>query len=251
MNDMKRRRKGNRKGVAILPNLFTSANLFCGFYSIIASVKGDFYPAAVAILVALVMDGLDGKVARFTRTSSRFGVEYDSLADLVSFGVAPAMLAFMWALMPVGRLGWLAAFLFVACGALRLARFNTQVDTVDKGRFVGLPIPAAAAVVATGVILAGDYDLAIEPQIPVLAALYGLSFLMVSTIPYQSFKSYDPLKRRPFNTLVAALLILVVVAMEPHLMMFLLLACYVVSGPLLLVVRRPAEAKKDRELRQV
>jgi CDP-diacylglycerol--serine O-phosphatidyltransferase len=238
---MRKRKRGEGKGIAILPSLFTSANLFCGFYSIIASVKGDFYRAAVAILVALVLDGLDGKIARYTRTASRFGVEYDSLADLVSFGMAPAMLAYAWALMPVGRLGWLAAFLFVACGALRLARFNTQVDVVDKRYFVGLPIPAAATLVATGVILARQVSLPVAPHSLALVALYGLSFLMVSTIRYTSFKSLDLFKRRPFNALVAALLVLVVVAMEPHFMIFLLVLSYVISGPLLLAVPRRAE----------
>jgi CDP-diacylglycerol--serine O-phosphatidyltransferase len=233
---MKRRRKHGGKGIAILPSLFTAANLFCGFYSIIASVKGDFYRAAVGILIALVLDGLDGKIARYTHTASRFGVEFDSLADLVSFGLAPAILAYIWALMPVGRLGWLAAFLFVACGALRLARFNTQVDVVDKRYFVGLPIPAAAVLVATGVIVAREVEVPVQPQVLALIALYALSFLMVSTVRYISFKSLDPFKRRPFNTLVAALLLLVVIAMEPLYMIFALIAGYVMSGPLMAVV---------------
>lgn len=241
---MKRRKKGG-KGIAILPSLFTSANLFCGFYAVVAALKGDFYRAAAAILIALVLDGLDGKIARYTRTTSRFGVEYDSLADLVSFGMAPAILAYVWALMPVGRLGWLAAFLFVACGALRLARFNTQVEVVDKRYFVGLPIPAAATFVATGIILARDVDLPVAPHVLALVALYGLSFLMVSTIRYFSFKSFDLFQRRPFNTLVAVLLVLVVVAMEPHFMIFVLVLGYVVSGPLLLLspAGRPEEQK--------
>jgi len=202
----------------------------------------------VAILVALILDGLDGKIARYTRTASPFGVEYDSLADLVSFGVAPATLAYIWALMPVGRLGWLAAFLFVACGALRLARFNTQVDVVDKRYFVGLPIPAAATLVATGIILAREVSLPVEPHVLALITLYGLSFLMVSTIRYTSFKSLDPFKRRPFNSLVAALLVLVVVAMEPHFMIFVLVLGYVVSGPLLAAggLRRPEEQEPQK-----
>jgi len=244
---MKKRRKKDRRGILILPSLFTTANLFCGFYSIIASVKGDFYRAAVAILVATVFDALDGKVARFTRTTSRFGVEFDSLADLVSFGLAPAMLAFMWALMPYGRLGWLAAFLFVACGALRLARFNTQVDVVDKRHFVGLPIPGAASMVAIGLLLALDVEFPVERHLAVVIILYTLSFLMVSTIPYFSFKSLDPFKKRPFNSLVAALLILVVVAAEPHIMIFVLMLGYVLSGPVGLLVSkmRPKEAESE------
>ncbi|NTW99850.1 MAG: CDP-diacylglycerol--serine O-phosphatidyltransferase [Geobacteraceae bacterium] len=141
-----------RKGIYILPNLFTTGSMFAGFYGMIAGINGDYRTAAICILVSAVFDGLDGKVARATGTTSKFGVEYDSLADLVAFGVAPGLIMYFWALKPFGRLGWLAAFLFVVCGALRLARFNVQVETVESKRFVGLPIPAAASMVASTVL---------------------------------------------------------------------------------------------------
>ena len=154
---MSRRKRRPRpqfsKSIYILPNLFTTASLFCGFYSIISSINGDFLAAAVAIVIAGVFDGLDGAVARATHTTSKFGVEYDSLADLVSFGVAPGVLAYLWALNPFGRLGWVAGFLYVACGALRLARFNVYVPVKDQSYFQGLPIPAAASMIATTVFL--------------------------------------------------------------------------------------------------
>ena len=140
-----------RRGIFLLPNIFTTLNLFCGFYSIIASTSGKFLAAAVAIIIAGVFDWLDGKIARATNTTSRFGVEYDSLADLVSFGMAPGIMMYLWALQPLGRIGWLAAFLFAACGALRLARFNTQFGSISSKHFIGLPIPAAAGMNAVGV----------------------------------------------------------------------------------------------------
>src|SRR5512136_1835585 len=142
-----------RKGIYILPNLFTTGSLFAGFYGIVATTNHNFSIAAIWVLVSSIFDGLDGKVARLTGTSTKFGVEYDSLADLVAFGVTPGLLMYSWALKPFGRLGWLAAFLFVVCGALRLARFNVQVNTVESKRFVGLPIPAAASMVSATVLL--------------------------------------------------------------------------------------------------
>ena len=141
-----------KKGIYILPNLFTTASLFCGFYSIIASVQENFVPAAIAILVSVVFDGLDGRIARLTNTTSKFGAEYDSLADVIAFGVAPSLLAYSWAMSIYGKWGWMAAFLFVLCGALRLARYNIQIGMIESKVFNGLPIPAAASVVATTVI---------------------------------------------------------------------------------------------------
>src|SRR3990167_6074066 len=149
----KQRASGIKKGIFLLPNLITSASLFGGFYSIIASLDGEFNKAAIAIIVSAVLDGLDGRIARLTRSTSKFGVEYDSLADLVAFGLAPGILIFTWALRPFGKYGWLAAFLYVVCGALRLARFNVQITTIESKRFNGLPIPAAAAMVASTVLL--------------------------------------------------------------------------------------------------
>ena len=227
-----------RKGFYILPNLMTTASLFCGFYGLVSAIHQDFERAAVAVLASFFFDGLDGRIARATRTTSQFGVEYDSLADLVAFGVAPAVLAFTWTLGQAGRLGWLAAFLFVACGALRLARFNTISQKGGLGYFKGLPIPAAAGFVATLVLFSRELDL--DGKIPaglVLVALYVLSFLMVSGIRYQSFKDMEVVRQRPFQSLVLCVLLLVVVLANPPVTLFLLSLTYVLSGPAWVVKR--------------
>ncbi|MBW2721490.1 MAG: CDP-diacylglycerol--serine O-phosphatidyltransferase [Deltaproteobacteria bacterium] len=227
---VKRRTKKPRqkkRGIYLLPNLLTTGNLFCGFYSIIATINHDFRTAAIAILLAILFDILDGKVARLTGSSSRFGVEYDSLADLVAFGVAPALLVYMWALIPFGRLGWGAAFLFVACGALRLARFNSQADSTPKKHFVGLPIPGAALMVATTVMF--FYRMGGSGP---TKHFHVLGFLMVSNIPYNSFKEFDGFQRMPFRTLFLIVLLLSVVTAQPSIMLFTLGLVYVSSGPL-------------------
>lgn len=217
-----------------MPNLITTASLFAGFFSIVSAIDGNYLTAAWAIMASLVLDGLDGKVARATGSQSRFGVEYDSLSDLVAFGVAPALLAFFWALKPVGRLGWLAAFLFVACGALRLARFNVQVEEVGTKHFVGLPIPAAASVIATSVMFMDQlgYPGPIAIEWPAVLMVFVLSFLMVSNINYLSFKELGVAKLKSFNWLVATLLLFILVAVQPKIMFFLVLATYVLLGPL-------------------
>ena len=231
----RRKRKDRRKfrGTYLIPNLITTASLFSGFFAIVASINGRFEAAALAILVAMVLDGLDGRLARLTQTTSGFGVQYDSLSDLVAFGVAPALLVYLWALQGFGRFGWVAAFLFVACGALRLARFNVQTGSIDPNYFNGLPIPAAAAFVATGVLfylhLGGVSSLR---HVYVLVMIYVLSFLMVSNLKFFSFKKPDLISRHPFQTLVTVVLIFVVVATEPYFMGFILIAAYVASGAL-------------------
>ena len=221
----------------MLPNLLTTGNLFCGFYGIVAAINHDFRTAAIAILLACLFDILDGKVARLTGSNSRFGVEYDSLADLVAFGVAPAVLVYLWALEPFGRLGWVAAFLFVACGALRLARFNVQTDTVPKKHFVGLPIPGAALMVATTVLffyrMGGSGP---TKHFLLLAMTYLLGFLMVSSIPFNSFKEFDGFQRMPFRTLFIIVLLFSVIATQPSIMLFTLGLVYVSSGPVGYVV---------------
>ncbi len=190
------------KGVYILPNLFTTGNLFCGFWSIISVFQEHYFYGAVAILLAAIFDVLDGKVARLAGATSKFGIQYDSLADLVSFGIAPAVLAFSWALRPYGRFGWFAAFLFVACGALRLARFNVLAAVGDTKYFKGLPIPAAASMVSLVILL---YLRLIETgwikDIVILGMIYVLAFLMVSTIRYFSFKELNLARRKPFQHL--------------------------------------------------
>ncbi len=223
-----------RKGTYIVPNLFTTGNLFSGFFGIVSAINGQFEKAAVAILVSCLFDILDGKVARLTRATSRFGVEYDSLADLVAFGVGPGLLMYLWALRPFGRLGWLAAFVFVACGALRLARFNVQVDTANKKYFVGLPIPGAASVVATTVLFADHLEVAVLPPsagVFMLVITYLLGFLMVSTVPYNSFKDFEIVKAKPLPVLFLIIVVLTVVAVSPGLVLFLLLVVYFISGP--------------------
>ncbi len=235
-----RKRRKVRKGVYLLPNLITSASLFGGFYSIIASFEGHFDTAAIAILVSAVLDGLDGRVARLTKTSSKFGVEYDSLSDLVAFGLAPGILIFIWGLKPFGRYGWLAAFLYVVCGALRLARFNVQINTVESRRFKGLPIPAAAALVASTVLLFVYYlgQEETTKHITILVMVYSLAYLMVSNIAYYSFKEFNLTRRMPFRFLVALILILIVVAAEPSIMLFVLTLGYALSGPVTLLSKK-------------
>jgi CDP-diacylglycerol--serine O-phosphatidyltransferase len=222
-----------RRGVYVLPNLVTSGGLFCGFYSIISTIREDYLLAAIAILVAQVFDALDGRVARMTKTSSHFGVEYDSLSDLVAFGVAPGVLAHRWALEPWGPWGWLAASLYVICGALRLARFNVQVEIVDKHSFVGLPIPAAAAVVATTILmyyfLGGEG--ATNKHITLLLLIYTLAVLMVSTIPYYSFKELRLRHRGPFWILILGIMVMSLAIAEPQIMLFSIFSLYAFSGP--------------------
>ncbi|HKK01989.1 MAG TPA: CDP-diacylglycerol--serine O-phosphatidyltransferase [Desulfuromonadales bacterium] len=243
------RRESLRKGVYILPNLFTTGSLFAGFYGIVSSMNGRYDVAAWFILVSSIFDALDGKVARLTGTTSRFGVEYDSLADLVSFGVAPGILMYSWALRPFGKLGWLAAFLYVVCGALRLARFNVQVATVESKRFVGLPIPAAASMVAACVLL--FYHLGGSGTIKkasILLLIYILAFLMVSNFRYYSFKDPELVKRQPFGFLVLAIFLIMVIVAQPEIMFFLVFLCYIASGPLgyvLRVLRRRRRRRRE------
>ena len=244
----KKRDKRRFRGVYLLPNLITTGSLFAGFYAIVAAMDGRFHAAAIAILVSLVLDGLDGRVARMTKSTSDFGVQYDSLADLVSFGVAPGILVYLWALQPYHQFGWVAAFLFVVCGALRLARFNVQQGAFDPRYFNGLPIPAAATMIATAIIFYYEIgEWAPERHVFILAMIYLLSFLMVSNVKYVSFKKMDLFQRHPFHSLVAVVLVFVVVATAPNIMGFLLLAAYVASGPISTIMyhRRSVLSDKD------
>lgn len=236
-----------KKGIYILPNLFTTGSMFAGFYSIVSSFNGNFEVAALWIFVSAVFDGLDGKVARLTGTTSRFGVEYDSLADLVSFGVTPGLMMYVWALKPFGRPGWLASFLFVVCGALRLARFNVQVNTVESKRFVGLPIPAAASMVAATVLLFHHFGWPSSyKRLAIIVLIYLLAFLMVSSFRYYSFKDPALIKRQPFGFLLLAVVLLIVVAAEPAVMTFVIMLCYVVSGPLGFIVSLPRRRRLEK-----
>lgn len=236
-----------RRGIYILPNLITAGSLFAGFYSMIATLNGNYGTAAIWIFISAVCDGLDGKVARMTGTTSQFGVEFDSLADLVAFGVTPGLLMYAWALKPFGRLGWLAAFLFVVCGALRLARFNVQVTTVESKRFVGLPIPAAASMVASVVLLFNHFGWPSSyKHLAILILIYLLAFLMVSSVKYYSFKDPELIKRQPFGFLVLAVVLLIIVAAEPAVMVFLIMLCYVASGPIMSLVGLPRRWRMEK-----
>lgn len=231
-------KKVRRKGVYFLPNLFTTSALFAGFYAIISGMHGNFEASAIAIFVAMVLDGLDGRVARLTNTSSAFGEQYDSLSDMVSFGLAPALVMFSWALNEVGKLGWAAAFIYAACAALRLARFNTQIGVVDKKYFVGLASPPAAAIIASIVWTGhrGDVALPTAAGAAFITILAGL--LMVSNVRYVSFKDLDFRGRVPFAVMLLVIVVFGVITINPPVMLLLLSVTYGLSGPVLWAWRR-------------
>lgn len=229
-------RTERRRGIYLLPNLFTTGALFAGFYAIIAALRGNYEAAAMAIFVAMVFDGLDGRVARLTNTSSKFGAEYDSLSDMVSFGVAPSLVVFSWALDGLGKFGWSVAFIYVACAALRLARFNTRIDTADKNYFTGLASPAAAAIIASAVWVGQEegwvgvglpYELSV--LVGLLTAIVG--FLMIANFPYQSFKGIDFRGRVPFVVMIVVVLVFGLVFVDPPRILLLAFLAYAASGP--------------------
>lgn len=223
--------KLRRRGIYLLPNLFTTASLFAGFYAIVQAMNDRFEHAAVAIFIAMVLDGLDGRVARLTRTQSAFGAEYDSLSDMVSFGVAPALVAYVWALQGLGKLGWIGAFIYCAGAALRLARFNTQLDVADKRYFQGLPSPSAAALIAGMVWVLNDYGIK-GVDIPWLAwavtVFAGLS--MVTNLRYYSGKEINLRKSVPFFAVLMVVLVFVVISLRPPEMLFAVFVAYALSA---------------------
>lgn len=226
-----RKRVGLGKGIYLLPNLCTTASLFCGFFSIVKSLSGDYVSAAWAILLSGIFDLLDGRLARLTHAQSDFGIEYDSLVDLASFGLAPGILIYTWTLFTLKKLGWLAAFLYFACGAMRLARFNLQHTTIEGKRFQGLPIPIAAYVLATYVIFYHYYfPIPPEGSYLVLAMTVVLALLMVSNIGYLSFKEFNFKHRNSFFALVLLVIGIFIVALSPEATMFFLVVAYVVYG---------------------
>ncbi len=240
-----------RRGIYLLPNLFTTAGLFAGFYGIVSAMNSQFESAAIAVFVAMVMDGLDGRIARLTNTQSDFGVEYDSLADMVSFGLAPALIMYQWALSGMGKLGWLAAFVYAASTALRLARFNTQAASEDKRFFQGLPSPAAAALVAGTIWLGETQEFVEVTNLTIVAfpitVLAGI--LMVSNIRFYSFKEIDLKGRVPFVGILLLVLLFVFIASEPPLVLFSISLVYAISGPVmtLLFIRKHRAARKLQE----
>jgi len=246
-----------RRGVYLLPNLFTTGALFAGFYAIIAALQGNFEAAPIAIFFAMVFDGLDGRVARLTNTSSKFGAEYDSLSDMVSFGVAPALVMFSFALEGMGKFGWSAAFVYVACAALRLARFNTKIGSDDGNFFTGLASPAAAAVIASAVWLAYDLGMTTPESVPgelsfilaILTALVGVA--MVANFKYPSFKGIDMRGRVPFAVIFIVVVVFSLVTLHPPTVFLVTFLVYALSSPVLTLVGklksvgRPKVAKED------
>lgn len=227
-----------RRGIYVLPNLFTTAALFCGFFAIVQAMQMKFELAAVAIFFAMVLDSLDGRVARMTHTQSAFGAEYDSLADMVSFGVAPALVMYEWALKDLGRLGWIASFVYCACAALRLARFNTTLEVIDKRYFQGLPSPAAAALVAGFVWVMIDNDIA-GKDVKILACIATIfaGVSMVSNFRYYSFKDFNLRKSVPFFFVAAIVLGFVLISSYPPGVLFGLFVIYALSGYVLSATR--------------
>ena len=221
-----------RKGIYIVPNTITLCGMFSGFYSILASVRGDFVVASWAIIIAMVFDGLDGWVARRTHSTTRFGIELDSLSDVIAFGVAPAVLLFRWDLIEFRRLGWAVAFLYVACGALRLARFNVQMGSAEKKSFTGLPIPGAALVAASMVLFYNEMGIRPQRSYLILVLAFSLALLMVSTINYHSIKEINFSKRWPFWFLLLPVVVLALLLTHPEISLFAFSLLYLISGPI-------------------
>jgi len=242
--------KQPRRGIYLLPNLFTTGCLFAGFYAIVAAVSDRFEAAAVAIFIAMIMDSLDGRVARLTNTQSDFGAEYDSLADMVAFGLAPSLVMFEWSLHNLGKLGWLAAFVYTAGAALRLARFNTQVETGEKRYFQGLASPAAAAIVAGAVWVGTDWGhQGSDWRFPAIFLTLMAGILMVSNIRYRSFKDLDLKGKIPFVTMLIVVLIFVFISLDPPQVLFTIFLGYALSGPIVTLVtlrRRRAERMRSQ-----
>ncbi len=230
--------KRRRRGIYLLPNLFTTAALFAGFYSIVAAMNERFGSAAICIFIAMVLDGMDGRIARLTNTQTDFGLQYDSLSDMVSFGLAPALIVYQWSLFEFEKLGWLAAFVYAAAAALRLARFNTQANSADKRFFQGLPSPAAAAMIAGMVWLADSYGFANGIKLVIFAfpVTVAAALLMVSNIRFHSLKQIDLKGKVPFMAVLIVVLVFVFIAVEPPLVLFILVSLYVLSGPVITLV---------------
>lgn len=244
MTDLNKRKPLDlrRRSIYLLPNLFTTGALFAGFYAIVQAMNGKFEFAAVAVFIAMVLDGLDGRVARMTHTQSEFGAEYDSLSDMVSFGVAPSLLMYEWAFRSLGKIGWFAAFIYCAGTALRLARFNTNHDVIDKRYFQGLPSPAAAALVAGFVWVMGDFDFTgqeLRWYAAVITVFAGLS--MVSNVRFYSFKDLNMRKSVPFIAILLLALFFILISSYPPGVLFLLFLGYSLSGYLMLLLelRKP------------
>ena len=233
-------RKVRRRGIYLLPNMLTLGALFSGFYAIIAGMSGNFNEAGWAIMIAGILDGLDGRIARLTNTQSAFGAQFDSLSDMVSFGVAPALIMFSWAFAPLGRLGWAASFIYMSCAALRLARFNVQLATVDKRFFVGLQSPLAAGVITFLPWVGYKYGLEVTPLVAYLCAILTvfIGFLMISNYSYSSFKELQFKGTVPYMVFVFVVIMLVVVAQNPHEVLLTMAVAYALSGPIMWLYKK-------------
>ncbi len=244
---MPKSRLNPRRGIYLLPNLFTTAALFSGFYAIVAAMNGRFEPAALAIFCAMILDGMDGRVARMTNTQSDFGAEYDSLSDMISFGLAPGLIMYQWALTGLGRIGWVVAFVYTVAAALRLARFNTQAETADKNFFQGLPSPSAAGIVVGLVWIGAEYQLEVTRGLSSVALVitFLAGALMISNVRYNSFKNIDFKGKVPFVHILAVVLVFVLIALEPPSVLFVIFAVYALSGPVLTLF----QLRKHREKR--
>lgn len=246
------KRREGRSGIYLLPNLFTTASLFVAFYSIVSSLQGQYDTAAIAIFIGMITDGLDGRIARMTNTQTAFGAEYDSLSDMVTFGVAPALLLYSWNLHLLGKLGWLVSFMYTAAVALRLARFNTQLETADKRYFQGLSCTAAAGMISAYVWLCYQYE---WPPIFVLISSLCLAalaaVLMVSNVRYHSFKQIDFKGKVPFLYILLVVILFMAVAADPAWVVFITFALYAFSGPLQTLRAIQKMRKKRRRIRKV
>lgn len=233
-----RQHAGRRRGIYLLPNLFTTGALFAGFFAVISAFKGHFTAAVLAMYLAIILDGLDGRVARLTDTASDFGKEYDSLSDCIVFGIAAALVLYLWSLQYLGSFGWLAAFLYLACTALRLARFNTQPLSDRSNYFRGLPCPAAAGLTMGFVWMIHDLDLSGEQlALPAIVLTLAGAGLMVSNMRYYSFKEFKGVERVPFTHVLALVMVFVLIALNPPVVLFLGFLVYALSGPLLVLQR--------------
>ncbi len=247
------------RGIYLLPNLFTTAAMFSGFYAIVAAMQGHFEAAAIAIFISMVLDGLDGRVARLTNTQTAFGAEYDSMSDLISFGVAPGLTMYQWSLVHFGemgtgwgKVGWLAAFVYVACAALRLARFNTHLGKGDKKYFTGLPSPTAAALLAGMVWVFNDLSISGNNfQFPALLMTLTAGLLMVSNVSYYSFKEIDLRNRVPFVVMIAVLLLFALTTIDPPKVLFTVFVAYTLSGPIIWGLRRYRRMQRRKKEGQI
>ena len=252
---MTEQKKSSRKGIYLLPNLLTTGAMFCGFYAIVAGMNAKFEVAAVAVFIAMILDGLDGRVARMTNTQSEFGAEYDSLSDLISFGLAPALVMYQWSLVHMqsmgaawGKAGWMAAFIYVACAALRLARFNTQIGTVDKRYFVGLPSPASAGIMVGMVWVINDLGIqGSAAQVPAFLMTMFAGLLMVSNVSFYSFKDLDFKNKVPFLAILVIVLVFALTTIDPPKVLFAVFMAYSLSGPIIWVTRKYRKLRRKQK----